>query len=569
MKRITAKLTLAAAMAAILLAPGQISGADVVDKGMAELLEMETLTIVYPSSPSSLKDRNRISAEKRAAFLSAATGVVTHVVSDSEASGDDLKDHLLLLGWGNRLFQNHDLHPPYGRSSVSVRFLDYVKEDPDLDLAFKCLSPFAPESEPRYLFFWSRIDQDRDRFMPVPGVGSDWAFYRHYAEVVQGMLDRTQAWPPKRDLIAEKLDDSDIEAYIQDCETLESGPLRVIFNPNWVDRETAAAVLKTRRSAHDKVVAALGDPGPDFRVALYLYLDNESKGTLTGVKAGSHSVPSAGEMHMTVRYATSPGINEDVHPVAERLMGPTASTAVYEGLPYAVEPVLLGKPLTYYAAMMLDGNRMPAIADLLDEERFRKLPNAERLAASGLFMTWLREVAGLPKIKVWYTSLDPTAERLAAELQIDPGKLEQRFRQWLTERATGHSSDVLFMAALKEAQNHYLNGDQEQAADALTRALSHKPEDRQTRFNLAKARMKTGNYEGAAAELLRVLEIGADDTGGLTAHTCLELGRVYDLLGRRDEALEEYRRVLEMPDRHNSHLSAREGLETPFTADRL
>jgi hypothetical protein len=444
-----------------------------------------------------------------------------------------------------------------------------VKQDPGLDLAFKCRSPFAPEDAPRYLFFWSRIDQDRDRFMTLPGVGSDWALYRDYVEVAQGMLDRTEAWPPKRDPIAEKLDDMDNEAYVRDRETLTSSPLRVIFNPNRVDRQTAAAILKTRRRAHDRVVVELGDPGPGFRLDLYLYLDSETKERITGVKAGSHSVPGAGEMHMTVRFANSPGIHEDIHPVAERLLGPTASTAVYEGLSYAVEPVLLGEPLTYYAAIMLDGNRMPTVASLLDEERFRKLPKVDRLAASGLFMTWLREIAGLPKLAAWYTALDPTTERLAAELRTDPGKLEQRFRQWLTERTTHHSGDVLFMAALAEAQTHYLDGDHEQAADALTRALSHKPDDRQARFNLATARMRTGAYEDAAGELRRVLEIGAGDSGGLTVHTHLELGRVYDLLGRRDDALAEYHRVLELPNRHDSHLLAREALETPFTADRL
>ena len=45
--------------------------------------------------------------------------------------------------------------------------------------------------------------------------------------------------------------------------------------------------------------------------------------------------------------------------------------------------------------------------------------------------------------------------------------------------------------------------------------------------------------------------------------------RAYDLLGRRDEALEMYRRVLTLPDRHETHLSAEEGISTPYTADRL
>jgi Tfp pilus assembly protein PilF len=331
----------------------------------------------------------------------------------------------------------------------------------------------------------------------------------------------------------------------------------------------AEEILETRSRALKKVIALLGNPGADFRLDLYLYLDGETKERLTGVKVESHSVPGAGEMHMTVRMANSSSIHEDVHPVAEAVLGTTTSTPLYVGLAYALDPVLLREPLSYHMALMMDRNRVPAIPDLLDEERFRKLPNAERLASAGMFMTWLREIVSLRKISAWYTSPEPSLESLAAELGTVPAKLEKNYRQWLDDRVKPHSADVLFMKALNEAKNYHLTGEQEKAAEALARALSHKPEDRQARFNLATARMKTGAYEKAAAELRKVIESGAGGTGGLTVHAHLQLARVYDLIGRREEALAEYRLVLEMPNRYDSHLSAREGIETPYTADRL
>ncbi len=569
MKQTPTHIFLLAAMVGALLAPGAPGRAAVDDIGMLELYELKTLTVVYPSSPASRKDSNRISAQNRAAFLSAGSNAVIRIVSDTEASKSDLGDNLLLLGWSNRLVENHGLRPPYGKSSTTVRFIDYVEQDPDLDLMFICKSPFAPEDDPRSLFFWSRIDRERDRFMTMPRVGSDWAIYSDYTVIAQGMLDHAAGWPPKRDLIAEKLDDPDIKAYVRDRQSIESGPLRLIFNPNMVPRETAAEILKIRRRAHDQVVQALGDPGAGFKLDLYIYDDEETKLKLTGVKAGAHSVLGAGEMHMTVRFARSSSIHEDVHPVAGHLLGPTASTAAYEGLAYAVEPVLLDQPLTYYAAMMINEDSMPSIADLLDEERFRKLPNARRFAASGLLMTWLRDLAGLKKLTNWYTAPDPNPDRLAAVLGSDAGRLEMRFRKWIMGQTEAHSGDISFNTALGEAKAHHIKGEYDLAAAALVRALTYKPDDLQTRFNLATTRMKTGAYREATEELRKILDGGAGRTGALTVHALLQLGRAYDLLDRRDDALAAYRQVLELPNRYHSHISAREGLDTPFTADRL
>ena len=565
MNRIPTFLLLATALSA----PTGSALAAVDHKGMVELYELKSLTVVYPSSPAARREINRISARNRAAFLTAGTGVVTRIIADSEASSRDLDDNLLLLGWDNQLLEMQGRKAPYGRSSATIRFLDYVKQEPGLDLMFMCRSPFAAEDDPRQLFFWSRIDLDRDRFMTLPVVGSDWAVYRDFAVVAQGMLADNADWPPGRDPIAEKLGDLDIENYIRDRRSVESGPLRVIYNPNRVTPETAAEVLKIRLAAHKQVVAALGDPGAGFKLDIYLYMDADTKDKLTGVKAGAHSVPGAGEMHMTERFARSPSIHEDVHPVGGQILGPTASTAAYEGLAYAIEPILLDRPLTYHAALMRDEDRMPAIADLLDEERFRLIPNARRFAAAGLLMTWLRERAGLEGLAAWYTAPDPNPAVLATALGTNPQKMEQAFREWVAERTASHADDVAFAAAVEEARIHHLGGEYEQAVAALVRAVTLRPGDLQTRFNLATTRMKTGAYGAAVEDLTKVLEGRTGAPGALTAHAQLQLGRAYDLLGRRAEALDAYRLVLELPDRHDSHLSAREGLDAPYTADRL
>jgi len=44
---------------------------------------------------------------------------------------------------------------------------------------------------------------------------------------------------------------------------------------------------------------------------------------------------------------------------------------------------------------------------------------------------------------------------------------------------------------------------------------------------------------------------------------------VYDLAGKREEALAEYRQVLELPDDHGAHELARQRIASPATPEHL
>jgi hypothetical protein len=48
-----------------------------------------------------------------------------------------------------------------------------------------------------------------------------------------------------------------------------------------------------------------------------------------------------------------------------------------------------------------------------------------------------------------------------------------------------------------------------------------------------------------------------------------QLGRVYDLAGRRAEALTEYDAVLALPDEHDAHAQAKERKASPATREQL
>ena len=105
---------------------------------------------------------------------------------------------------------------------------------------------------------------------------------------------------------------------------------------------------------------------------------------------------------------------------------------------------------------------------------------------------------------------------------------------------------------------------------ALRKALQSKPGDPQTLFNLASAQMRAGDLKGAE-ESIKTLLVGplAPGDSRFRSFGHYQLGRVYDLAGRRAEAVAEYDAVLALPDEHGAHALAIERKASPATRTQL
>ena len=87
---------------------------------------------------------------------------------------------------------------------------------------------------------------------------------------------------------------------------------------------------------------------------------------------------------------------------------------------------------------------------------------------------------------------------------------------------------------------------------------------------MASAQMRANDLSGAEASLKSVLAADlapSDSRFKIFGH--YQLGRVFDLAGRRDEALKEYDAVLALPDDHGAHAMARERKVKPATRAQL
>jgi hypothetical protein len=544
------------------------ASANLLHPGMVRVYTAEEITVVYPGAGSTDKvKRNRLSAERRARFLESVHGMKVHVVADRDLEGEKRTGHLFLLGWDNAVLGGPGAERPFSHDEQGVNFIGVTDPDPDTDLVFCHISPFSEEA---LLCFWSRIDPELDRAMILPTVGSDWAFFGNYTVLAQGNFAENRSWPPARNSEAEMDHRAIIASDRERLRTHRTAHYDVVYDPEAYSADQVRAIGSAREKAFASAVEYLGDPGDGFRVTLFVYTSEDAKLMGSGLPGPASSIPHARELHMTYRFARSPSAHEEVHLVARERLGVTASSALYEGLAVAHDRVVQGHALEVHGAVMLDEDRLPRLSGLLDEEAFRALPDVVGLPTSGLMLAWLYSAFEPAAVRSAYAADDPTLEGVARALGQDPEGLERGFRAFVGERAGPRAAEVAFLAAQKEARERHLAGDYAGIANALRKALEAKPGDPQTVFNLAAAEMRIGDYESAEAHLNAVLanaDLPKDHT--LKIFSYYQLGRLYDVQGRREEALGSYRKVLALPDRHDSHRSAQDAIEHPVTADAL
>ncbi len=533
--------------------------------GAMFLYMMTEVTVVYPASSGHSVAKNLRSAQHRADYLKKTHGIETRVRADDEITAEEKRSNLLLLGWGNRLLGTSEVPSPFRRTASGFDFLGIEELDPTADLLFFAPSPYNSDS---FVVFWSRIDPELDRVLVLPAVGSDWAIFDDLLVTRQGMFEPGDGWLPKRNPDAEGDHRARVDLTRSSWFTKQTEHYMIRYDQEAVSSEDLAKIVAAREDAYAKAVGALGGVDSPPRIKLYVYKDAETKKMLCGIADAAHSMPRKREIHMLPRYARTDSPHEEIHVLARSKYGPSYLTSLYEGLAVAEDGLYHGTEIDVMTAIMIDTGVFPDIATLLDEEQARLLAQEVRWPASGMFVRWLREIAG-ERWPTIYTLSEASVEALAAVLDLPPDSVEKSFRAWVEKQSEARQTEVAFLDALSASRESYLAADYEGMVAALSRALELKPDDLQILFNIASARMRTGEYDLAAKDLERILRLDKDPASRFVIFGHYQLGRLLDIQGRREEALAHYRAVLQLPDQHDAHRLANEAIETPVTAEQL
>jgi len=525
------------------------------------------MTVVYPAGPGEPVGLNRRSAEARARWLAAVNKNQVEVAADTQLTEEQKKGNLLLLGWTNRFFGAPGPARPFTHGADGTTFLGIRENDPNIDLLVFHRNPLNWSS---FILFWSRMDPERDRFQVLPRVGSDWAMYRDYGATRQGMFVPARTWLPARDKLAEA--DLSKEVVVRPGGTgiFDSEHFHLVYDRVEFQPSEVSAIAQAREAALAEAVAAIGPTPRELRIQFFVYKGENDKQDATGVPDMTHAIAANREIHATRAYALSSSAREELHVVARDLYGPSFLTSIREGLALSAENSFRGQDMETNAGRLRAANKLPGIGDILDEESFRSLRPEIAAPTAGVFMTWLRQTYGPAAVKKSYGLTEGTAAALATALGTTPEALSASFLSWADGKAAVVRKQLEFEEAELEAQRKYAANDWTGMIVALRKALQAKPGDPQTLFNLASAQMRAGDLDDAASSIKEILAAPlapGDSRFRIFGH--LQLGRVYDLLGRRAEALAEYDAVLALPDEHGAHASAVERQASPATREHL
>jgi len=523
--------------------------------GAALLYTVPSVTLVYPGGPGEDRERNRVSAERRAAYLTGRHETETRVVADVDVTDEDRKTHLLVLGWNNRLIRET------GLITSTARGWEFqgIERGFDRDLLFSWVSPFDERHE---FFFWSRIDPELDRYLVLPFFGSDWIVFDGYTIEQYGRFVRADLkWPPRRNPAVE-IDNRTVR--------LANAPKRSSQHYTLYDRSfrlSAAEVekiLRARESAWAAAVAALGAPPPDVpRIELYVYENSEQKELRCDVHEARHHLPASAELHITKAIALDPNLHEDTHLIARQSFGPGYLTILVEGVAVWAEQQQGVDELPVYADMLTERMEIPGLDELLDEETMRVLIRGRAgFPLAGLFVAWLRSEAGPDVLRRVYGRYESDPELFARALELTADEVDKRFSDFVRAQAETGETEAAFREATARARHYGGLGDYEQAIPALERALELRPGDLFTLYSLAVARMKLDDLDAAEADLTRILEIhSADPDDRLALLAWYQLGELHAERGETGQAKIAYRRVLELPDYRGMHRRTQDALD--------
>ena len=541
---------------ALLATAGTPSAQRGIYEGAAALFNLDRVTLVYPAASGAEHERNRGSAERRAAWLRARYDMQVEIVSDLDVTDEQRAGHLVLIGWDNRLLDESPGGSPLGREGVGRIFLDEIRVPPGGDLLFLHTSPFERD---RLLYFWSRIDPELDRFLVLPFLGSDWAVFQDYSIENQGMF-ADGPWPPKRNRIAEMDHSNRRLAPLQ----RSSEHYDLHYRAGTLHEDDVALTLEAREKAYRQAVASLGvEPGEGYRIRLYVYIDEDQKEDDCDVHDPVHSIGRNRELHMVRRVALSSSPHEEIHLVARATLGPSYRTALFEGLAVWAELGPAGDDLGVVATGILDRGGFPDIETLLDEEQLRALTRRRiGFPAAGLLVDWLRGQVDRATFRRIYGMEHGGSAELAALLDRPVERMESEFAAWVRGRAEAAGGEIAYRRAMAEVQTMQDRADPEGAIAALRRALEVKRDDPAALYRLGLAQRENGDPAGAETTFraLASLDGIADGEAHYPLFARYQLGQLHESRGETQAAARVYRVILDLPDLKGSHRYALEAL---------
>ncbi len=246
-----------------------------------------------------------------------------------------------------------------------------------------------------------------------------------------------------------------------------------------------------------------------------------------------------------------------------------------EGLATWLQGTMGGEPIDFHALVILVGDAYLPLCLLVDERTFHQ-HGRDAYTLAGSFTGFLVRRFGWDAFMGFFAQAN--ARNFEAAFERTFGMTffaaEREWRKELLSRRTEFEPNLSALVRRRRIKAAYFAGEFVRCLEECDAALRTDDTHWEVFWYAAVAHKALGNYEQAVALLEQVVRKDAIAVCPYRADAWLQLGNLYDLLGRRDKATAAYQQTLNEPDCWDSedgsaHEQARRYLRQPFTEREL
>ncbi len=520
--------------------------------------------IVSPTLNEKKIEAGQVSCERKKSFLERHFNMKVRIVPDKKITDEEKKGVLIIVGKENALLKEIWDKTPIRPTPDSFFFYSEEYPNPRDSIMFTQVNPFNEENS---ILVCTSIDPDIDKISPITVIGSDWIIFRDLAIIRQGRFYGGKSLPPSYDGLAEFNNTDTFEAFFGNLSKESSDFYDINFPADLDGKERIAEGAKMRDAALRDILKKIGMKPPEKKFKIFLYKDQDQKKEFTGVPGKIHFMDGRKEIHMIADSFFAEHHHDDAHIVAGFILSGNASIHMTEGFAIFIDSQWKGKSLPYWSGFFLKLGKLPPLEELLDEGKFIKLASDYSYPLIGSVVTMLIEKHGIEKFKEILGMQKVTDDALKKAAGFDLSQLEAEWVADIKKSSAVHSKEIEFSIHNDVARECLEKKEYAAAVKELKKALEIIPDDPQTLFNCASASIRIPDLKAAEQVLLQLLNLNlpkSEQRFIVFGH--YQLGRVYDLMDKRQKALAEYKKVLALPDMFDSHKQAKERLDRPATA---
>lgn len=534
---------------------------------MLFLQERRDVIMVAPTLDEERRDAGRLSCDRKKAFLEKFFTTKVKIIDDRKLTEEDKKKDLIIVGKDNALLKEIWELTTIRVTPDNFFFASEEFNDPRDHAIFFQVNPF---NEAKRLLVTTSVNPDLDKIRPFPFSGSDWIVMRDLTYLKQGRYQAGSSLPPRVDIYASMDHREKLVEFSSSLARIESQFYEVYYSPNSLKKEKIKQGIKKREEALSTILKDNNLKPLQKKIKLFCYKNSDEKKEQSGVPDPVHFLGQTKEVHMVQDTLFADTFHEDAHVVAELILSDDAAAHITEGFAIYIDGKWKGDDLDFVAGYYLKINEIPPMTFLLDEGEFSKLPVNLSFPLMGSLAKYFIEKYGVGKFQKLLDQKKIDNRILKGILGLDLKQLQLKWEEDIKRRSAVYAKKISFTKHNLAAQKFTAQSDFKAAAEELLKALEYLPNDPQALFNLASSYMRIPKLKEAEETLLKILSLKLPESEfRFIVFGHYQLARVYDLMEKREKAISEYEKVLELPDMHDSHNLASEGLALPASLEDL